>query len=60
MPKQMRDKDKGEFLTKRTPVKINRPIAISMIPDNVSKKLQKLPRSICFISPVLVLLNRIS
>lgn len=48
---------KVEFLTENTPVKTNMPIAISTIPDNISRKLQKLPVSMCFMSPVLGLPN---
>jgi len=47
----------GEFLTGRRPVNTNIPIAISTIPDKIRRKLQKLPKSICFMSPVLGPLN---
>jgi len=53
MPKQMINTGKVEFLTERVPVKTNMPMAISTIPDNIRRKLQKLPKSMCFMSLVL-------
>jgi hypothetical protein len=51
---------KGEFLTERVSIKTNMPINISTIPDNIRKKLQKLPKSMCFMSLVLGLLGALA
>jgi hypothetical protein len=60
MPKQMINTGKGEFLTERVPVKTSMPMAISTIPDNTRRKLQKLPKSMCFMSLVLSLLSALA
>jgi hypothetical protein len=56
MKKQIMYMGSGEPLTERTPVAKNNPSAISKRPDKTRRKLQKLPKSITFNSPVVSLL----